>query len=132
MTSPPALAPSVVILVASDGTEFVLPVDAAKRSGFVARILYADKVSAAASGGGGDSAAIPAAASRVRLELPDFSPAVLDLICHFLCESHQRAVARPHLPPLDMSNTLSCFDPTLASDRTVVMELMVAAEYLAC
>lgn len=35
-----------VVLVASDGTEFVLPVAAAKRSGFVSRILYASQVSA--------------------------------------------------------------------------------------
>lgn len=151
-----------VTLVSSEGTEYVLPVAAARRSGFVTRILHAHDISernrkrnaellrsqqhaatsSAVISADADEGDIETATGALRLELPSISASVLDLICHFLAaseHSHQQDVAAAaagdgHVknPPLDFSSALAFFDPSYNADRVFVAELMMAADYLAC
>jgi hypothetical protein len=133
---------SFVTLVSSDNVEFVLPVGAAKRSGFVSRILKASKIVNKRNNENQDAAAPDTEnnkqQSNFSLPLPDINSSVLDIIVEFLCDaenSYQNrkrigGVAEDGFKPIDVSSALQRFDPKNESDRVFVMELMMACDYL--
>jgi hypothetical protein len=106
---------SFVTLISSDNTEFTLPLSAAKRSGFVSKIL---KVSNDNNN------------NNVRLPLPDIHSSVLDIICQFLAKADLKASSSNNNERLDVSSALMHFDPNNQHDRQFVMELMMACDYL--
>jgi hypothetical protein len=136
-----AADPDYVTLVSSDGCEFVLATRAARRSGFVARILAAQRLQPLedASWSGARARAqqqvpqpsgLARGPSCVKLPLPDVHSSVLDVVCHFLSEADAHADARRG--PLDVSRALAFLDPASAEDCAFVSELLVAADFLSC
>jgi len=53
-------------------------------------------------------------------------PVAMDLVCQYMCERHNKASSMSEFKPL------KALDPKKDSDVQVIMELLLAADYLDC
>ena len=148
----PHPAPEIITLLSSDDIEFCLPLAAAKRSSFLARIINVTTVNLATGNKSttssstsqknnkdqdeNDNSASSSSSLQLlnKIPLPNIRSDVLDVIVHFLCEaenSYQNAKkAGRKYAPLDVSSSLAKMDPSNSNDRNFVMEMMMACDYL--
>jgi hypothetical protein len=61
-----------------------------------------------------------------QISLPDISSRALEIICDYLCERRIRGVYLSNFKPF------SRIDPTSKEDRELVVELLLAANYMDC
>lgn len=107
-----------VVLVSGEDQEFTITREAAEHSRTLRDMLQA---SAAVSGSAGGEEEVPP-----KFKLDDIPSNVLDLVCQYLAEKQSA------------NNTMSEFkqlkslDPKNDEDRQLVLELLLAADYLDC
>lgn len=122
-----------VKLVSMDGFEFVITRDAAFQSKALMGFVLASEASAPSYSESRATTRFaklqpaPAAArpmTEVRLDL--ISGDVLDLVCQYLTERLSKDAQMSDFLPLQL------LDPTKEADRQLVMNLLLAADYLDC
>lgn len=125
-----------VMLRSSDDHEFVLPLEAAIQSRMISDFIQGvDALTAGtseedANGGSGWSSSsnnvLTAFSEMTEIPLKEISSPVLQLVCHYLVEKESGR------------NTMSDFralqsmDPHSEADKQLVLELLLAADYLDC
>jgi hypothetical protein len=134
-----------VMLRSSDQHEFVLPIEAAMQSRMIADMIQGleqlDQASAELMAGNddavveGDDQAAAASQSRLKgytlddmIEIPldCISAPVLQLVVHYLVEKESGRNTMSEF------RALQSMDPTSESDKQLVLELLLAADYLDC
>ena len=61
-----------------------------------------------------------------RITLPDISTPILEMVCEYLCERRIRGAYLSSFAPLEK------LDPTKEEDRLLVIEVLLAANYMDC
>lgn len=131
-----------VMLKSSDQREFVLPIEAAMQSKMIADMVQgleqlndaAVEMAAAegADGGeGGSDEMIPTQRgytldNMLEIPLESISGPVLQLVVHYLVEKESGRNTMSEF------RALHSMDPTSESDKQLVLELLLAADYLDC
>lgn len=135
------------MLKSCDEHEFVLPIEAAMQSRMIADMIQgidqlnsatadlaasgeADDAEggAAAVGGGADSQLVSGYSLDNMLEIPldSISGPVLQLVVHYLVEKESGRNTMSEF------RALHSMDPTSESDKQIVLELLLAADFLDC
>lgn len=114
-----------VMLISHDGFEFVLPRDAACQSQMLSSMLEGFESLGHATGDA-SSDKTNNIETMLRIPLDDIGGPVLDLVCQYLAE---KRCCRSSMAEFKQ---LKALDPTKEEDKQLVLELLLAADYLNC
>eukprot|EP00762_Andalucia_godoyi_P007418 ANDGO_07784.mRNA.1 hypothetical protein len=128
-----------VVLVAADGSEFYLPRTAASHAGLLMQMmLLAEQqvsyTSHPASGirqvkgssSGKTTVGSSASSGVLRIPLRDISAPVLDMVCRYLSYKSRSGRPMADFPPFKQC------DPENPAHRSLIVETLLAANYLDC
>lgn len=126
-----------VRLRSSDNHIFVIPIEAACQSRMIADMLQSIEAMQRAVNGdegpsGGDSGDVLSLGGGTtwddmqEIPLHDISSPVLQLVCHYLVEKESGKNTMSEF------RALGSMDPTNEKDKQLVLELLLAADYLDC
>ena len=122
-SSPPRT--DYIKLVSAEDFEFIIPREAAEQSRTLLSLLQAiDEL--AGSDNDADSNATRSVDQMEPIPLKDIGTRVLQLVCQYLLE---KRCARHTLSEF---KELKALDPTSEEDKQLVLELLLAADYLDC
>lgn len=131
---PPRKKTFVTLVSGGDNPqEFVLEREAAEHSRMLRQQIRA--LSAISTMENGEEGEPPA---MLRIELEDFAPDVLAIVVHFLVvkrltgEGAATGEGKPIAGSLSDFDPLLALDPTSEEDQRLVVEVMLAADYLDC
>lgn len=105
-------APRMVKLISGEGHEYELPREAAEQSRTIRDLLQGSELQG--------NTGMP------ELKLPDIASDVLDLVVQYLMQKHTSNNTMSDF------NQLKALDAKSEKDRTLVLELLLAADYLDC
>ena len=112
-----------VKLVSADGHEFVISQDAANNSRILRGMIESDD--SFSPGSDSTASTLPSLNHMITLPLQDISCQVLDLLCQYLTE-------KSCCESMSDFKQLQNLDPQNEDDRQLVLEVLLAADYLDC